>query len=101
MFGLDHLTFGVILTLIGATLLGLLPVLLRFLPRRSKPSALEDFQPTAVTDVSPNENAVLLVQPGGRLIYINNQARQWFGIGDNETPNLERMSGVHVLQMLF
>ncbi|MEJ2511356.1 MAG: GAF domain-containing protein [Anaerolineales bacterium] len=92
MFGLDHLTFGVILTLIGAALLGLLPVLLRFLPRRSKPSALEDFQPTAVTDVSPNENAVLLVQPGGRLIYINNQARQWFGIGDNETPNLERMS---------
>lgn len=92
MSGLDPVTVGVILALVGAALLGLLPVLLRILPRKSKPSAQLETQLGKVTDVSPHENAVFLVQPGGRVIYINQQARQWFGIADQESPNLERMA---------
>ncbi len=92
MFGLDHLSVGIILALIGVGLLGLLLVFLRILPRRSKVSAQVDFQPVVSPEVAPHEGAVLMVQAGGRVIYINRQARQWFGVGENETPNLERIA---------
>lgn len=35
-------------------------------------------------------DAVLLVHPGGRVGYINEVARDWFDIGSEELPNLER-----------
>jgi len=92
MFGLDQLSVGIIMALVGAGLIGLLFLLLRVLPRRSKMSVPVNGEPVISTDLVPNESAVFLVQPGGRVIYINSQAREWFGLSENETPNLERMS---------
>ncbi|HSG26301.1 MAG TPA: GAF domain-containing protein [Anaerolineales bacterium] len=92
MFGLDQVSVGIILALVGAGLIGLLFLLLRVLPRRSRVSVPMNGDPVISTEIGPNESAVILVQPGGRLIYLNSQAREWFGISENETPNLERMS---------
>jgi len=39
---------------------------------------------------STNE-AVLLVQAGGRVDYVNNLAREWFGLHPDESSDLERM----------
>src|SRR5687768_5916875 len=38
----------------------------------------------------PNE-AVLIVQAGGRVEHINNLAREWFGLRTNEAASLERL----------
>ncbi|MEW6648768.1 MAG: GAF domain-containing protein [Chloroflexota bacterium] len=35
--------------------------------------------------------ALLVIQPGGRLVWISSAARQIFGVKDGETPNLERL----------
>lgn len=42
------------------------------------------------TDAQPNEG-VLLVQAGGRVEYINERARQWFGLHTEEPADLERL----------
>jgi len=41
---------------------------------------------------SPNSSeGILLVQAGGRVEYINNIAREWFGLRPDERPDLERL----------
>jgi PAS domain S-box-containing protein len=92
MFGLGSTTIGINFIALGIVFLLLTPLLLRLVPylRRaiqapSAPSVIE-------TDLPPNENAVLLVQPGGRIAYVNEQSREWFNLLENEIPNLERMA---------
>ena len=93
MLGEGNTGLAIALVLVGVVLLGLTPLLLRRLTRR-KPAAAssEDLIPVTRPEISHNENAVFLVLRGGKVGYMNDLARQWFGIGENETPNLERMS---------
>ncbi len=44
------------------------------------------------TEIPEHEDAVLLIQAGGRVEYANTIAREWFGLIDGETPNLERLA---------
>ncbi len=39
-----------------------------------------------------NQDAVIVVQPGGKIISITPRARQIFELDENETPNLERIA---------
>src|SRR5215210_8751443 len=82
------------LALVILALVLIVPVLvvvwLRQLPRNaaiaSKPA------PTFVSPDSSNLNeAVLIVQIGGRVEYINDLAREWFGLREGEHPDLERL----------
>ena len=76
-----------------AVVLGLLVlaiIWLRKLPRNASAAS----EPTAAVsspDSSPLNEAVLIVQFGGRVEYINDLAREWFGLRENEYPDLERL----------
>ena len=72
----------------------LLPVLAiiafrRFSGRRSSPQSF------SASQTSPNKSntdeGVLVVQSGGRIEYINELAREWFGLRKDERPDLERI----------
>jgi PAS domain S-box-containing protein len=92
MFGLGSTTLGIIFIAIGVVFLLLTPLLLRLVPylrRITQPTS----SPSAIpTDLPPNENAVLIVQAGGRVTYINDEAREWFNLLEDEIPNLERLA---------
>ncbi len=45
-----------------------------------------------IPDSEQSIDAVLVVQPGGRVEYLNALARQWFGLGVEETADLERLT---------
>ena len=92
MFGLDTTIFAITISIIGIGFLILTPILLRLVPYLLRSS--RRYSPTSVieTDLPTNENAVILVRPGGQIVYINEQAREWFSLLENESPNIERMS---------
>lgn len=84
--------------ILGAALLGLglallagvwllTPPVARWIRRRrSRPLSL----PVPV-DLEPPDQAVLVAHPGGRIAYVNDLARQWFGL-DGGAPDLWRMA---------
>jgi len=83
--GLALVIFAVVL---GLTVL--IVIWLRQLPRNaSNPPA------RAATLVSPEPSAlneaVLIVQVGGRVEYVNDLTREWFGLREGEEPDLERL----------
>ena len=83
--GLALVIFAVVLGLIVLTV-----IWLRQLPRNaSHPPVL------AATLASPEPSAlneaVLIVQVGGRVEYANDLTREWFGLREGEQPDLERL----------
>ena len=42
-------------------------------------------------DIANTNEGILLVQAGGRIEYINDIAREWFGLRPGEQPDLERL----------
>ncbi len=82
------------LALVGiAAVLGLLVlavILLRRLPRNAAIAA--EVTSSFVSPDSSNLNeAILIVQFGGRVEYINQLAREWFGLREGEPADLERL----------
>ena len=85
---------GVGFVLILLALAFLVPVLAIVLLRRtsSKPFSSPQGDPSLTPLDSSNINeAVLLVQSGGRVEYVNGLARDWFGLHPEEVPDLEHM----------
>ena len=85
---------GVGLALVILALVLIVPVLLvvwlRRLPRNT--SVASEITPTfSSPDPTPLNEAVLIVQFGGRVEYINDLAREWFGLRETEYPDLERL----------
>lgn len=83
--------------ILGAALLGLGLALLvagwlvarpvaRWIRRRAGPVSL----PVPV-DLEPPDQAIIVAHPGGRVAYVNDLARQWFGL-DGGAPDLWRMA---------
>ncbi len=68
----------------------LVTVLLRRLPQNAPiaSEATSDFFPP---DTSHTNEAILIVQAGGRVEYVNNLAREWFGLRPDEPVDLERL----------
>ncbi|HEY9817109.1 MAG TPA: hypothetical protein V6D20_15110, partial [Candidatus Obscuribacterales bacterium] len=90
MASIDSLALGLLFLAIGLGLSVLIVLVLRFLPKEQPrlQSRNSSFLPL---DLDPHAEAVLLVQPGGRLSYLNQQARQLFELGE-EIPNLEHLA---------
>jgi GAF domain-containing protein/nitrogen-specific signal transduction histidine kinase len=42
-------------------------------------------------DLKQSTDAVLVIQSGGRVDYVNPLAREWFGLRENDPPDLERL----------
>src|SRR5215212_8822284 len=86
------LEVGVALILLAAVfVIPVLAVILwRRLPRNA--SVAPETTSTLVSPDSSNLNeAILIVQFGGRVEYINELAREWFGLREGEPADLERL----------
>src|SRR5512146_2539274 len=85
---------GVGLTLIAfAAILGLVVwavIAVRRLPRNAA-RAPELTSPFVSPDSSTLNEAILIVQFGGRVEYVNDLAREWFGLREGEPADLERL----------
>ncbi len=84
----DPVSLGMLLLLIGLVFFLLvwgLPRLFSTRTTNSTPAASLEF----AQDSSRNAHAVMVVQSGGRLNYVNAIARQWLDLQDGEQPTLE------------
>jgi PAS domain S-box-containing protein len=74
----------------------LMPVLAFVAFRRTfqKPSFLLQNNPSPSSPNSAQKlnEAILLIQPGGRVEYVNELAREWFGLRPDELPDLETLA---------
>jgi GAF domain-containing protein len=89
MFESGSASLGVILLILGLVFIVLTYGLLRYVPRL-RPH-VQSAGTHLVPEIPAHSDAVLVVQPGGRVSYINHEARQWFELWEEE-PNLERMA---------
>jgi len=87
MFG--EAGFGLNLIFASLIIVILVWVFLRLLPRPQQIS--ESSTSSASFETHPNE-AVLYVQSGGRVEYISRLAREWFGLQEHDSPDLERLA---------
>ena len=92
MIDLRSLTLGVTVIAVGAGIFFLLWLMLRFMTRRRAPFSKKHTLPTISLDLPANQDAVLLVAPGGQVLYANPAARKWFEIAEDEQPNLENIT---------
>ena len=83
---------GLLLILLALAFLLLVLAIIAF--RRSFSGKFAPKNPPTVqtfTHISNTNEGVLLVQAGGRIEYINDVAREWFGLRPGEQPDLERL----------
>jgi len=85
---LDPVFLGILLLLTGLVFFLLVWGLPRVI-RSRHPNPISGTPPQQLTDVSSHTHAVLLVQPGEQVDYVNTVARQWFDLHEGEQPNLE------------
>jgi PAS domain-containing protein len=82
------LGFGLIL--VGLVFIVLVWAFLRLLPRHD-PSSNAISSPVPSFE-SQSTDAVVVIQAGGRVEYMNRLARDWFGMHDDEATDLERLA---------
>jgi GAF domain-containing protein len=88
MFSEIGLGLGIILA--GLVFLVLFWLLLRLLPRNQSISGTGT--PSFLPFESQTNNAIIVLQPGGRVEYVNPLAREAFGLNAEETSDLERLA---------
>ena len=84
------LPLGIAITLVGLTFFLLTYFLLRAVPK-IRPLPFARKKPPVVPKLPAHSEAVLMVRGGGRVSYVNDEARNWFNLWEDE-PNLERMA---------
>lgn len=82
---------GLVLAIAGVALFVALFLLARLRPD-TRASQQQITEPPIALDLPANDDAVLLVQSGGRLLYANDKARRWFGLQAEDALNLERLA---------
>lgn len=82
---------GISLSIIGLVLITLVGVVLYFLPR-TQSAARAVVTPLAIPESSKSKDAIILIQPGGRVEYMSAQARSFFDMRDSEPYDLERLA---------
>ncbi len=81
---------GPAILIVGLVLLALVWGLTRW-ALRSQPSWQAAINPSD-SKTPEHEYAVLIIQSGGRVDYVNAEARKIFGLTEDEAPNLERLA---------
>ncbi len=89
MFAGIGLGLGILLA--GLVFFVLFWVFLRLFPRGHQAAVGERPSPSLPFETQTND-AVVVVQPGGRVEYMNALARESFGLNENETADLERLT---------
>src|SRR5574341_1003566 len=84
------LPLAIAILTVGAVFLGLTVAGLRWFAARRPPPYVASPVRLPV-ERQPTDTAVLVAQPGGRVLFVNDRAKQFFGL-DGEDPNLWRMA---------
>lgn len=93
MFGLDPWLLGIYILASGVGFFALWRVLLRGVAKVQPTLA-----PPSLTGVisslelGKNTDAVLLIQPGGKILFANRIIREWLNLSPNDPPNLEHLA---------
>ncbi|MCQ3935557.1 MAG: hypothetical protein DPW18_00785 [Chloroflexi bacterium] len=82
---------GISLFVAGLVIVGLAWLTLRMLPRSQRAAQANEIHPVFPEATKSNE-AVILLQPGGRVEYMSAQARSYFGLRENEPYDIERLA---------
>ena len=90
MFGLSPVVLGFALFFLGVVFFLFILLLLRMAPR-FQPLNKMPALPSAFAETSSHDEAVLLIQSGGRVVYLNQQARKFFDAWEKK-PNLESLA---------
>ena len=90
MADLNPVILGITLLALGSGFVILTLFFLRLIPRLQPLTQPQRKAPVPL-HLPKHSEAVLLVQPGGRVAYINQQARELFNLWEEE-PNLERLA---------
>src|SRR5512138_3436159 len=85
------LNLGIALIIAALVFVLLVWGVLSLLPRQrvsgQAPAAASPIQ----SDDGKSGDAVVVIQPGGRVDYVNTRARDWFGLRENDPADLERL----------
>ena len=84
------LNLGIGLIIAGLVFVILVWGVLSLLPRVQDPGR-ESRPLSSPVDQRQSGDAIVVIQPGGRVDYLNAQARDWFGLRDNDPADLERL----------
>ena len=90
MASIDSLALGLIFLAVGLGLAALAVVALRYFPKNQPREGPPTPSPISL-NLEAHGGAVLIVQAGGQIVYLNERAREWFDLGD-EQPDLERLA---------
>jgi GAF domain-containing protein/nitrogen-specific signal transduction histidine kinase len=82
---------GISLFIAGLVFVLLVWVVLRLYPRTSTPAQVYT-NPFSFPESSKSNDAVIIIQPGGRVEYISALARTYFNMHENEPYDLERLA---------
>ncbi len=83
---------GIGLSIVGLVFIILVWVILRILPRSQTAIAQAVANPLVIPESPKSKDATILIQPGGRVEYMNALARSFFDMRDNEPYDLERLA---------
>ncbi len=83
----DAVPLGTLLLVLGLGFGGLTLAVARFLAGRRRTIAPDVGWAPSLSVVEQHRDAVMVVEPGGRILYVNTQVKEWFGL---EEPSLER-----------
>ena len=90
MFAGQEVGLGLVILALVLFVSVLVVILLRRLPRNAL--VAQNSASTLIFPQTTNSNeSVLIVQPGGRIEYINDLGREWFGLRADEPSDLERL----------
>jgi len=90
MFELSPAVLGLILIVVGAGFAAATLIVLR-ISTRPNPPARPPIPPSDPAQIPAHQDAVLLVESGGRVAYINQAGREYFNAWD-EAPDLESLA---------
>jgi PAS domain S-box-containing protein len=90
MIRLDPYGLGITLVGVGLVLWLVTRLLMRAVPRM-RPMA-QPILPVTVKDMAENDDVLLVIQPGGRVISVNSKGRAAFHLQEEEISNLERLA---------
>ncbi len=81
-WGIGLLIFGLVFILLVWSFLRIIP--------RVRPAQIQPVQ-HSLPQMQGNDDAVLIVQTGGRISYVNEIAKEWFDLAEGEQPSLDRI----------
>ena len=89
---MNVVSLGIFLLIIGAVLLIAFPILMWGVSRiRVREQPADPFVPDQENPLQQKE-ITIIVKPGGKLVYLNQEARNVFRLGSGEMPGLERIA---------